>query len=292
MTKRILVTGANGQLGNELQQQAKTAPADWQWIFSDVDTLDITNLDAIEKLCQSENINTIINCAAYTAVDKAESDSSLADAINHQAVKHLASVSKQQGISLIHVSTDYVFDGANHKPYTENDLPCPINVYGKTKLDGELAMQAINPANSIIIRTAWVYSSFGNNFVKTMLRLGRERKELGVVSDQIGSPTYARDLAAAIVAIVPQLNNNSVELFHYTNEGVCSWYDFAHTIFELSGIGCAVNPINTSDYPTPAQRPHYSVLNKKALKNTFGITIPYWKDSLNDCLSALIADKT
>ena len=292
MTRNILVTGSDGQLGSELQTLAgeSQAPADWQWYFTDKDDLDITNAKAVDDFCEDKDINTIINCAAYTAVDKAESEEALADLINHQAAKNLATTAKAQQISLVHISTDYVFDGKNHQPYTEQDRPNPQSAYGRTKLAGEQAMQQINPANSMIIRTAWVYSSFGNNFVKTMLRLGAERDALNVVYDQIGSPTYARDLAAAIIAIIPQLDNCDVALYHYSNEGVCSWYDFAKTIFELAGVACTVNPIISAQYPTPAARPHFSVLDKAAIRSACGIGIPYWKDSLKDCL-AIIADQ-
>jgi dTDP-4-dehydrorhamnose reductase len=202
----------------------------------------------------------------------------------------LARIAKEKNISLIHISTDYVFAGKNFKPYLETDPTDPQGVYGQTKLEGEQAMLAIDPAKSIIIRTSWVYSSFGNNFVKTMLRLGREREELGIIYDQVGSPTSARDLAQAILAIIqhPKLDTlTATEIYHFSNEGVCSWYDFAKAIFELSAIACHVKPIETKDYPTPATRPHYSLMNKAKIKNTFNLTIPYWKDSLIDCLEIL-----
>lgn len=294
MPLNILVTGANGQLGSELHylsQNELLLCKDIQFFFTNRNTLDISSKPSMEHFCEKNAITHIINCAAYTAVDKAESDSTQADVINHLAIKYIAEVAKEQNIAVIHISTDYVFDGKNYKPYNELDTPNPQSVYGKTKLLGEKAMQFINPANSIIIRTAWVYSSFGNNFVKTMLRLGKERSELGIVSDQIGSPTYARDLAKAIITILPQLNNDNVEVFHYTNEGICSWFDFAKSIFEIGHIHCNAKPITTNDYPTPAQRPHYSVLNKQQIKDTYIVDIPYWKDSLQNCLSILL-DKT
>lgn len=286
MTRDILVTGGNGQLGSELQTLVteKNVPGEWRWYFTDKDELDITDTKAVDDFCRDNNINTIINCAAYTAVDKAESEEALADLINHQAAKNLATTAKSQHISLVHISTDYVFDGKNHKPYTEQDRPNPQSAYGRTKLAGEQAMQQINPANSIIIRTAWVYSSFGNNFVKTMLRLGAERDALNVVYDQVGSPTCASDLAAAIIAIIPQLDNRDVAIYHYSNEGVCSWYDFAKAIFELAGVDCTVNPIISAQYPTPAARPHFSVLDKQEIKSSYNVTIPYWVDSLRNCL--------
>jgi len=284
----ILVTGANGQLGSELQEEvSKIASSDLHFFFTDKDTLDITDLNNIKNFISVNHIDTIINCAAYTAVDKAEDDKINANKINHLAVKYLAQVSKDQDLSFIHVSTDYVFDGVNHKPYIEDDMTNPNGIYGQTKLDAESIMLKINPVNSIIIRTSWVYSSYGANFVKTMLRLGKDKEQLGVIFDQVGTPTYAKDLAQAILEILPQLKNDNVEIYHYSNEGVCSWYDFAKTIFELSDITCQVNPIETKEYPTPAQRPHYSLLNKSKIKKDFDLIIPYWKDSLHMCLNKM-----
>ena len=275
----ILVTGGNGQLGSELREIAPNYQ-DYNFLFTDVKDLDITNHTAVAAFIESNNITVILNCAAYTAVDKAESEPELADAINHLAVANFARLSKDKNIKLIHISTDYVFDGTNHKPYIETDTPNPKSVYGQTKLYGELAMQQINPANSIIIRTSWVYSRFGNNFVKTMLRLAETRDEISVVADQIGTPTNAADLAKVILIILSQIENNSVELFHYSNEGVSSWYDFAKAIFEIEGLHIKVNAIESSLYPTPAERPFYSVLNKTKIKEVFKLEIPYWKDSL------------
>ena len=277
----ILVTGGNGQLGSELKEIASNYP-DYNFLFTDVKNLDITNHTAVKKFIEINNITGIINCAAYTAVDKAESESELADAINHLAVANFARLSKDKNIRLVHISTDYVFDGTNHKPYVETDTPNPKSVYGVTKLDGELAMQQINPANSIIIRTSWVYSKFGNNFVKTMLRLAETRDEISVVADQIGSPTNAADLAKVILTILPQIENNSVELFHYSNEGVCSWYDFAKAIFEIKEISIKVKPIESKQYPTPAKRPFYSVLNKTNIKERYLLEIPYWRETLRN----------
>lgn len=279
-----LVTGANGQLGSEIRELAASYPQ-YHFFFTDVVELDITNKEAIHEYVAKNNINTIINCAAYTAVDKAESEPELANSINHLAVHYLAEVAKEHHCKFIHISTDYVFDGTNHKPYVETDVPDPQSVYGKTKLAGEQAMQTMNPSNSIIIRTSWVYSSYGNNFVKTMLRLGKERDQLSVVADQIGTPTYAGDLAKAILTILPKLKSENVELFHYSNEGVCSWYDFAKAIFEIKGLPTKVNAIETTQYPTPAKRPFYSVLNKSKIKDTFLTEIPYWKEALKDCLT-------
>jgi dTDP-4-dehydrorhamnose reductase len=279
----ILVTGGNGQLGSELKEIASNYQ-DYNFLFTDVKDLDITNHAAVNEFVEMNKINVIINCAAYTAVDKAEEQGDLAKAINHLAVANFAKIAKDNHIKLIHISTDYVFDGTNYKPYVESDTPNPQSVYGQTKLDGELALQRINPANAIIIRTSWVYSKFGNNFVKTMLRLGKERDELNVVADQIGTPTHAADLAKAILTSIPQINNETVEVYHYSNEGVCSWYDFAKAIFELYKISINLGPIESTQYPTPAERPYYSVLNKKKIKDTYQIEIPFWKDSLIGCL--------
>jgi len=286
----VLVTGSNGQLGSELRHIIQNSTSEIQhhnFYFTDKSTLDITDKNAIDNFCTQNNIKIIINCAAYTAVDKAESDEEMAYAINHKAVETLAHIAKEKNISLIHISTDYVFDGSNFKPYTEDEPTNPQSIYGSSKLAGEEALQSINPKNSIIIRTSWVYSSFGNNFVKTMLRLGKEREELGVIFDQVGTPTYARDLAEAIITIIPQLSNDDVEIIHYSNEGVCSWYDFAIAIFEMQSIECHVNPIETKAYPTPATRPHYSLLNKAKIKENYTVTIPYWRDSLRQALQLM-----
>lgn len=281
----ILVIGSNGQLGSEIQQLSNNY--NYTFFFTDRSSLKITNEKDIQTYVKTNNINTIINCAAYTAVDKAESDEANANLVNHVAVKYLAKISKQNNIKLIHISTDYVFDGEKFKPYTEDDSTNPNGVYGKTKLDGEIAMQEISPSNSIIIRTSWVYSSFGANFVKTMLRLGKERVSLGVIFDQVGTPTYARDLAKTILDILPNINNEKVAIYNYSNEGVLSWYDFAKEIMNLAKIDCIINPIETKEYPTPAKRPHFSLLNKTKIKQEFNISIPYWKDSLQECLNKL-----
>ncbi len=277
---KVLVTGSKGQLGSEL----KDLVSGENFYFTDRDTLDIANKEAVEKFCKENSIDTIINCAAYTAVDKAEEDVENADRINHLAVKYLAEVAKENGIKLVHVSTDYVFDGENFRPYVESDVTNPNGVYGSTKLAGEEAIKKVNPHNAIIIRTSWVYSSFGANFVKTMLHLGKERDALGVIFDQVGTPTYAKDLAQAILDILPKIKSETVEIYNYSNEGVLSWYDFAKEIMKMAKIACKVNPIETKAYPTPAKRPHYSLLNKAKIKETFKIEIPYWKDGLDDCL--------
>jgi len=284
-TLNILVTGSNGQLGSEIRELEKKYS--YNFFFTTRENLDITCKDSIKNFCETNNINSIINCAAYTAVDKAESDVENADLTNRKAVKKLALVSKELNIKLIHISTDYVFDGKNFKPYCEEFQTNPNSVYGKTKLDGENEMININPLNSIIIRTSWVYSTFGNNFVKTMLRLGKQKDELGVIFDQVGTPTNAADLAKAILDILPNIKNDKVSIYNYSNEGVLSWYDFAKEIMKMAKITCAINPIETYQYPTPAVRPHYSLLNKAKIKNEFNITIPFWKDSLDKVLRKL-----
>ena len=281
----ILVTGSNGQLGSEIRELSSNYS--YTFFFTDRNNIDITSKDSIKAFCQTNNINVIINCAAYTAVDKAESDELNADLVNRKAVKKLALVSSELNIKLIHISTDYVFDGKNFKPYCEEFQTNPQGVYGKTKLDGENEMRDINPKNSIIIRTSWVYSSFGNNFVKTMLRLGSEKESLGVIFDQVGTPTYARDLAKTILDILPKIENSKVEIYNYSNEGVLSWYDFAKEIMKMAKLDCKINPIETFQYPTPAKRPHYSLLNKSRIKSTFNIEITYWKDSLDECLKIM-----
>jgi dTDP-4-dehydrorhamnose reductase len=289
MSKSILVTGSNGQLGSSIKDLI-SEHSGYQFTFVDVQDLDLTKPEAIQAFFDKDHFDVIINCAAYTAVDKAESEPGLADQINHLALKQLAEIAKQQDVTLIHISTDYVFNGQNYKPYAETDLTDPKSVYGVTKLKGEQAFLEVNP-KGCIIRTSWVYSEYGNNFVKTMQRLGKERDALNVIFDQIGSPTYAGDLAKAILAIVgsdalKELDSGN-KIFHFSNEGVCSWFDFANTIFELSALQCEVNPIETKDYPTPAARPHYSLLNKAKIKLTFNLSIPYWKDSLKTCIKRL-----
>jgi len=285
----ILVTGSNGQLGKELRELSNNYS--YNYYFTTRKELDISETQLIKDFVKKNNINVIINCAAYTAVDKAELEQELANNINHLAVKNLGAISKDLDIKLIHISTDYVFNGINYKPYLETDTSDPKSIYGKTKLDGELSLIDINPKHSIIIRTSWVYSSFGNNFVKTMLRLGKEKESLGVIFDQVGTPTYAKDLAKTILDIIPKINNENVEVYHYSNEGVASWYDFSKQIMEFSNLNCKINPIMTIDYPTPAPRPHYSILNKSKIKSKFNLDIPYWKDSLKDCL-VLLGEKS
>jgi len=287
---KILVTGANGQLGSEILKLSQDFP-NWQFTFTDVDMLDITDLPSLQSFCIKNKFDFIINCAAYTAVDKAETDLGLATKINCDAVRNLALAASGCNAVLIHVSTDYVFDGKACVPYIENHPLDPQSVYGKTKAEGEA--EALKYDKSIIIRTAWLYSTFGNNFVKTMLRLGSERPELKVIYDQVGSPTYAEDLATAILSIISHSEKNGVKpgIYHFSNEGVASWYDFAWEIINYAHKDCVVKPIEAKDYPLPAKRPSYSVFNKAKIKSTFNIEIPYWKTSLYKCLNELINSK-
>ena len=282
----LLITGANGQLGSELRLLAPRYSAH-TFHFTDVAELDITDEAAVRAFVKANAIDVLINCAAYTAVDKAEANEALCQWLNAEAPALLARAMDEAGGAIIHVSTDYVFDGTAHVPYTEDAPTCPNSVYGRTKLAGEEGVRAACK-RSVIVRTAWLYSTFGNNFVKTMLRLGRERDELGVIFDQIGTPTYARDLAAALLAIVER--GLVPGTYHFTNEGVTSWYDFTREIHRLAGIKtCRVRPLHTAEYPTPAARPHYSVLDKTKIKQTFALDIPWWQESLAECVAALEA---
>ena len=273
----LLVTGANGQLGNELRLLLGDSA-----VYVDRNELDITDEAAVCRFLDAQNFDVVINCAAYTAVDKAEDDFDTADRINHLGPALLA----KYGRRIIQVSTDYVFDGTAHLPYKEDDAVNPVSVYGSTKLAGEEAVLA-EAETAVIIRTAWLYSSFGANFVKTMRRLGAERDSLGVIFDQIGTPTYAADLAAAIVVMLPQIKTGTKEIYHYSNEGVASWYDFACSIMAESGLSCSVRPLETHEYPTKATRPAYSVLNKAKIRRDFGLTIPHWMDGLKRCIAKL-----
>lgn len=281
----ILITGCNGQLGNEMQLLEKENPQH-TFFNTDVAELDITNKEAVEKFVNSNNIDGIVNCAAFTAVDKAESNGDFCRLLNATAPSYLAAAVAKRDGWLIQVSTDYVFDGTAHTPYTEDEPTCPNSVYGTTKLEGEQLAQSLCP-KTMIIRTAWLYSTFGNNFVKTMIRLGKEKPQLGVIFDQIGTPTYAGDLANAIMAAI---NKGIVPgIYHFSNEGVISWYDFTKAIHRIAGITtCNVAPLHTAEYPTPANRPHYSVLDKTKIKNTYGIEIPYWEESLAKCIKKLM----
>ncbi len=280
----ILVTGCNGQLGNEIQLLEK---GNGKHVFfnTDVNELDITDENAINAFVDANNIDGIINCAAYTAVDKAESNEALCHTLNATAPGYLAAAMGKRGGWMVQVSTDYVFDGTKHTPYSETDPTCPDSVYGRTKLEGEQFVRQ-HCERAMIVRTAWLYSIFGNNFVKTMIRLGKEKTELGVIFDQIGTPTYARDLAVAIMTAVEK--GIIPGIYHFSNEGVTSWYDFTKAIHRIAGIsGCHVRPIHTEEYPTPARRPHYSVLDKTKIKATYNIEVPYWEESLAECISKL-----
>ena len=280
----ILITGCNGQLGNEMQLLEKINPQH-TYFNTDVAELDITDEVAINQFVCDNAIDGIVNCAAYTAVDKAEDNQELCRKLNTVAPGYLAAAIEKRGGWMIQVSTDYVFDGTNHTPYTENDPTCPNSVYGATKLDGELVAQNACK-KTMVIRTAWLYSTFGNNFVKTMIRLGKEKPELGVIFDQIGTPTYARDLAVAIFAAINQGVVPGV--YHFSNEGVISWYDFTKAIHRIAGITtCHVRPLHTAEYPTPAHRPHYSVLDKTKIKQVYHLEIPYWEESLKECIEQL-----
>ena len=283
--KHILVTGSNGQLGSELQALAPAHDDTCRFFFTDVAELDITDRQAVYSFIEQNRISVIVNCAAFTAVDKAESEPELCNLLNHIAPGYLAEAIASVGGTMIQISTDYVFDGTSCKPYKEEDITNPQTVYGRTKLAGEESVIR-TCAGSMVIRTAWLYSTYGNNFVKTMLRLGKERDKLGVVADQIGTPTYARDLANAILTVIEKGIKPGV--YHFTNEGTCSWYDFTKAIHRMEGIeNCEVSPIHTEDYPVPAKRPHYSVLDKTKIKQTYELDIRWWEDALKDCLKKL-----
>lgn len=282
-SKKILITGAHGQLGSALSSLLQSTP--YNVVCTDYDSLDITNSEAVESFIGEGKFDYIVNCAAYTQVDRAEEDADNADLLNHIAVANIAKASLNCGGRVIHISTDYVFDGNHFVPYVESDEPAPRSVYGSTKLAGERDLFDIAP-DSIVVRTAWLYSATGNNFVKTMLRLGKEKDSIRVVYDQIGSPTYAPDLASAILTII-ESETWVPGVYHFTNEGVISWYDFAKAIFRISGVHCEVSPILSSEYKTLAVRPHYSVLDKSKIKSVFGVNIPYWEDSLQLCIKLL-----
>ncbi len=279
----FLVTGSQGQLGRELQRLAPRFPQH-SFVFTDVSELDITCEADVQAFFSEQTFDVLLNCAAYTAVDKAETEREAAFKINVVGVRNLAQAAAQHNCLLIHISTDYVFDGAHSKPYTESDLTHPMGYYGLTKLEGEKAVLEQGPC-AVILRTSWLYSSFGSNFVKTITQNARERGVLKVVFDQIGCPTYAGDLAEVILHIAQNYNRNACEIYHYTNEGVASWYDFAFEIVSLQNIPCTLTPVTTGEYPTPAERPHYSVFDKSKIKTDFGIRIPHWRESLKKCLS-------
>lgn len=282
--KNILITGANGQLGNEMRVLSVAYP-EYTYFFTDVAELNICDKQAVLDFVKANDIHVIVNCAAYTAVDKAEENVELCTMLNADAVSYLAEAAEANQAEFIQISTDYVFDGTAHVPYKETEPTCPNSVYGSTKLAGE-RNALTRCSRAMIIRTAWLYSTFGNNFVKTMIGLGKERESLGVIFDQVGTPTYARDLASAIFVAIRQGVESGI--YHFSNEGVCSWYDFTKAIHRLAGItACRVNPLHTEEYPTPAKRPHYSVLDKTKIKNTYHIEIPHWMDSLQSCIAEL-----
>ena len=287
---RVLITGSNGQLGSEIRELAANYKK-LNLVFKDLPELDICNFNLLQSFILDNNINAVINCAAYTAVDKAEQNVEIAEDVNSKGVLNLVNALKSVNGKLIHISTDYVFNGDHFMPYNESDSVSPIGVYGETKREGELSV--INSLlDAIVIRTSWLYSSYGNNFVKTMLRLAKQKEELSVVFDQVGTPTYARDLAKTCLEILYGCSSVNISkngnIYHYSNEGVASWYDFAISIMKIGGENCKVKPIQTKDYPNLAKRPQYSVLNKSKIKTDFKIEIPYWKDSLKDCIEKII----
>ncbi len=289
MTK-LLITGANGQLGREIKKISSQFTG-FLFIFADAKILDIANKKSVDKFFENQEFDFLINCAAYTAVDKAESEPELANKVNNIAVGYLLEACKKQGCKFIHISTDYVFDGTQKNlPFIESDAVLPHSVYGKTKLEGEL--QLSDNKDVMVVRTAWLYSSFGGNFMQTMLRLAKEKKSLNVVFDQIGTPTYAGDLAFALLEIIKQSVANSEDfkagIYHFSNEGVCSWYDFAVEIMKFANLDCTILPIETKDFPTAAKRPHFSLLNKSKIKKTFQLTIPHWRTSAQICFNEIM----
>ena len=286
---KVLITGSNGQLGSEIKELASDYE-NLECIFKDLPGLDICDTDALNTFIIDQHINVVINCAAYTAVDKAEEDPEIAEQVNAKAVLNLVNALEKVDGKLIHISTDYVFDGNHSRPYKESDPVSPVGVYGETKRAGELAVLNSN-IDAIVIRTSWLYSGYGNNFLKTMLRLGNEKKSIQVVFDQKGTPTFANNLAKTCLDILSDGSSTNLSkkgsLYHYSNEGVSSWYDFASAIMEISNIDCKVIPIETKDYPTQARRPLYSVLDKSKIKSDFKVTIPHWRDSLANCIKKI-----
>ncbi|WP_455499059.1 dTDP-4-dehydrorhamnose reductase [Coprobacter sp.] len=283
---KVLITGANGQLGNEMRCLAEKDKKN-TFLFTDVQDLDITDSESVMKFVTDHNIDIIVNCAAYTAVDKAEDDEELCRKINALAVENLAKAAVVNQAKIIHISTDYVYSGVHYKPYSESDETAPCSVYGVTKLEGERLLFD-NCSEAVVLRTSWLYSTFGNNFVKTMIRLGKERERLNVIFDQIGTPTYAGDLAKMIMTIIDS-GTFIPGVYNFSNEGVCSWYDFTKTIHRIAGITtCKVMPIEGREYPSRAIRPYYSVMNKRKIKETYAVSIPYWEESLVKCINLLM----
>lgn len=280
---KVLITGANGQLGSELIRLESKFPAH-TFFFTDKSILNIVHFEEVESYISKNKIDAIVNCAAYTNVDKAEDEVEWANEVNYLAVKNLGKIAKKLNLKLLHISTDYVFNGNSGIPYKESDPTNPQNAYGISKLKGEKALLKINPKNSVIIRTSWLYSEFGHNFVKTMLRLSTEKESISVVSDQIGSPTNAKDLANALLLILPKINNESIEIYHYANQGQCSWFQFAEAIMSIAQKNCIILPIGSADFKTKAKRPKYSLLNTEKIQNTFNLEILNWEDSLKECV--------
>lgn len=289
---KILITGKNGQLGKSINkiidEKSNVNLFNNDFIFTGREELDLENIESIKSFFRVNEFDIIINCAAYTKVDEAEKNKKQANLINHLAVKELAKIAYHKNVKLIHISTDFVFNGLKKKPYTENDAKSPLNIYGETKLAGELAVMSNMKSNSIIIRTSWVYSEFGSNFLKTILNLSKNNSNLNIISDQIGTPTYASDLAQTILNIISNKqfieSDKPSEIFHYSNNGETSWYEFAKEIISIYGINCQVNPINTEAFPLPAKRPKYSILSKKKISQNFSINIRHWKDALQACM--------
>ena len=287
----ILVTGANGQLGSSIKSLVEQQKKSYSFVFVTRNQLDLSSPSNIQNYFDTHKFDLIINCAAYTAVDKAENYQEEADMINHIAVKKIAEIAKSNNIKLIHISTDFVFDGLKHRPYSESDACSPLNIYGKTKLEGENAILSIMKFNATIIRTSWLYSEYGNNFVSTIIKLAQKNNNLNIVSDQMGTPTYAKDLGQAILNIIKNEKfnepNRVTEIYHYSNEGECSWYDFAKEVINISGIKCTISSINSEDYPTAARRPRNTIMSKEKISNEFGLKIVFWKDSLKCCMKNL-----
>lgn len=282
--QKILVTGSKGQLGSELKLLSDNYKA-WQFLFTDVGELDVTDKEAVQGFCLKNAVDIIVNCASYTAVDRAEEEEEIAMKVNASAVENLAQTAAENAMFLVHISTDYVFDGKNSIPYKEEETPGPISAYSRSKYAGELAFLK-HAEKGILLRTSWLYSAFGLNFVKTMLRLGRERKELKVVNDQIGTPTYAGDLAEAIMSMLIQKQKiSSTEIYHYSNQGVASWYDFAYHIMRSEKLDCKIHAVPTTEYPLPAKRPYYSLMDKSKVKRDFGLDIRHWTAALDECLT-------
>lgn len=282
----VLITGANGQLGLEIAELATNFP-DYSFFFADKSVLNIVYFEEAEHYVSKNKIDVVVNCAAYTNVDKAEDEFEKADEVNHKAVRNLGKIAVKHHLKLIHISTDYVFDGNSEIPYSETDATNPQNAYGISKLNGEIALLEINPKNSLIIRTSWLYSEFGSNFVKLMLGFSKVKQQISVVSDQTGSPTYAKDLALAILKIIPKISSDDLQIYHYANKGTCSWFDFATAIMKIAQRNCEILPIPSSAFKTKTKRPKYSLLNTDKIQHTFNLEIPNWENALRECVLKL-----